>query len=101
MKIIITTTAEKEAETLLRQLLEERVVACGNILTSIQSFYWWKGEVQQDPEKLIIMETTDQMQEEAMQRIAELHSYDVPKIVALDAASVNEAYVQWLRGEVK
>ena len=101
MKILITTTPPEEAEKLVAQLLEKRLIGCGNIWGTVQSMYWWKGEIQRDPEKLIMMETTDELCGEAMEEISRLHSYEVPKIVALEPNAVHSPYLQWLQEETK
>ena len=50
MFVIITTCAPKDAQSLLKKLLEQRVVACGNIMPTVRSLYWWKGSIQNDEE---------------------------------------------------
>ena len=101
MKLIIVTTSENEAAHLLRALLEKKLVGCGNILPSVHSMYWWDGEIQSDRESLLLMETTDEKLPSAMAAIEQLHSYDVPKILALTPAEVNERYLGWLVDALK
>ena len=101
MKLIIVTTSENEAADLLRALLEKKLVGCGNILPAIRSMYWWNGEIQSERESLLLMETTDDHLPAAMAAIEQLHSYDVPKILALNPAEVNKSYLGWLVGAVK
>ena len=101
MKIVITSAPPAESEKLVQNLLEERLIGCGNIWGNVQSMYWWKGEIQREPESLIIMETTDELVEEMIARIVELHSYDVPKVLAVEPKNVNQAYRLWLEEETK
>ena len=63
--------------------------------------YWWKGKIQRDPEALILMETQTDLVEEAIEKIADLHSYDVPKILAIEPQNVFKAYHLWLQEETK
>jgi periplasmic divalent cation tolerance protein len=63
--------------------------------------YWWKGEIQRDPEALILMETKTELVEEAIKRIATLHSYEVPKILAIEPQNVYQAYHLWLQEETR
>ena len=95
MRIIFCTTAPGDAIPLLRALLTERLVACGNVLPGVRSLYWWKGEICDDPEELLIMETDSSNIEDKIARIAELHPYDVPKILAVEPAEGLPAYLQW------
>ena len=99
MHVIVTTCSPQDAKKLLQQLLIERVVACGNITASVSSMYWWKGEIQDDQESFLFMETTSTKITEALRRIEELHPYDVPKILSWEPQSVNEPYLNWLKTE--
>ena len=101
MKLIIVTTPEAEAVELLKALLEQNLVGCGNIVPSVRSMYWWDGAIQSDDESVLLMETTDEQLPAAMAAIEQLHSYDVPKILALTPAEVNESYLGWLVNAVK
>lgn len=99
MHVIVTTCSPQDAKNLLKQLLMDRVVACGNITTSVSSMYWWKGEIQDDNESFIFMETTDEKVEEALRCIEKNHPYEVPKILSWKPSHVNGAYLDWLRSE--
>ena len=101
MKIVITSAPPAESEKLVQNLLEERLIGCGNIWGNVQSMYCWKREIQREPESLIIMETTDERVEEVITRISERHSYDVPKILAIEPKNVYQAYHLWLEEETK
>ena len=99
MHVIVTTCSPQDAKNLLKQLLMERVVACGNITASVSSMYWWKGEIQDDSESFIFMETTDEKVEAALRYIEKIHPYDVPKILSWKPSHINEPYLEWLRTE--
>ena len=101
MKVILTTISTNEAKNLVRQLLELRVIACGNIVQSAQSLYWWNGEIQEEEESVIIMETTDEQVDNARQTLQDFHPYDVPKILIIEPVSANKKYVEWLSKEVR
>ena len=101
MKLIIVTTSENEAADLLSALLEKKLVGCGNIIPSVRSMYWWNGELQTDNEAVLLMETTDELLAAAMTAIEDLHSYEVPKILAISPAEVNGSYLGWLANAVK
>jgi periplasmic divalent cation tolerance protein len=97
MRLIICTTAPGEGAVLLRRLLEERVVACGNIVSGVRSLYRWKGEICDDTEELLVMETSDDEIAAKIARIQELHSYEVPKILAIEPTDGPAAYLAWVR----
>jgi len=100
MRVLFCTAPADAAPDLVRRLLEDKLIGCGNILAGARSLYWWEGEIHDDAEAVVLMETTAERLDAAMARLAQLHPYEVPKIVALDPAAVNEAYVAWLRGVV-
>ena len=101
MRILLTTIPSSQAKKLVRTLLERRLVACGNILPKAQSLYWWKDEIQEEEESVIIMETTDEQAIEAQSTLESLHPYDVPKILIIEPKSANSSYVDWLKKEVR
>ena len=101
MRVIMTTIPSSQAKEVVRSLLEQRLVACGNILPGATSLYWWNGSIQEEEESVIIMETTDEQSNNAEVALASLHPYDVPKILILEPKSANSAYVDWLIKEVQ
>jgi len=96
MRVILATCSPGEADALLDALLSERLVGCGNLIPGVRSRYFWEGEIQSDEETLMLMETTDENVGAAVARLRELHSYDVPKILALEPRECLPAYLAWL-----
>jgi periplasmic divalent cation tolerance protein len=96
MRIIFATCSPDGAEELAARLLEERLVACCNIVPGVRSLYWWEGELCRDEEVVMLMETSADRCEAATARLAELHPYDVPKIVVLDPERCDPRYLEWL-----
>jgi len=98
---VYTTCAHaEEAARLSRELVDERLIACANVIQGVMSFYRWEGQVTNQPEAAILMKTTEAKFPALKTRLAELHSYDVPCIVAWPIVDANEAYAQWVRGAV-
>jgi len=99
--VVLTTVATEEAaERLATALVERRLAACVNILPRVRSIYRWQGAVQDDRELLLLVKTTRERRDETMRAIAELHPYDVPELVALDADAVSGPYASWLADAV-
>lgn len=94
--VFVTVGNEEEALTIGRTLVEEKLVACVNLVPQIRSIYWWKGEVCDDQELLLVMKTTTSMFDSLQSRIRELHSYEVPEIVALSVAKGLPDYLKWV-----
>ena len=101
MKAIITTCEKDDAVPLLEQLLQQKLVACGNIFSSVQSMYWWKGTIQKEEEAFLFMETSDALVDSAFATLSQIHPYEVPKILVIHPSQVHEAYNRWVHTETK
>jgi len=94
--VVLTTAAnETEGATISRALVEEHLAACVQRLP-IASTYRWRDRVEESSECLLIIKTLATLVDEVGRRIHALSSYDVPEVVALEAASVASAYGAWL-----
>lgn len=94
--LYITVEDKSAALELADALLGEKLIACANILPPMTSIFRWEGQMQQESEVAMIAKTTADRQEAAMARIAELHGYDTPCIVALPAAAVHTPFAEWI-----
>ena len=94
--VLVTCPDRGSAEGLAGALVKEHLVACGNVLSGVNSFFFWEGEVQSDAEFLLLLKTTEDRFEEVKERVQELHSYDVPEIIALPVARGNRDYLDWI-----
>jgi periplasmic divalent cation tolerance protein len=90
--------SRREAGIIARQLLRERLAACVN-LVAISSLYWWKGEVRNGSEWLLVIKTRTEMFEALKRRVCELNSYDVPEIVSVKINRGSPAYLHWIDQE--
>jgi len=98
--VYITASSAKEASEIAEALLKERLAACANVVESIKSTYWWKGNLERDDESLIILKTTERKFDELAARAKELHSYENPEIVALPILKGSSDYLAWIDAEV-
>ena len=97
MLIILTTApTNEEAEALAEKIIEARLAACVQILPQMTSVYIWEGKLQKESEHLLLIKTLPEKFDELEKFITANHSYEVPEIVAIDAARVSEPYRQWL-----
>jgi periplasmic divalent cation tolerance protein len=94
--IYITAKDEAEARVIGRTLVEEKLIACANYFP-INSVYSWKGVVEESVEVAIIAKTRTVLMESLIQRIKELHSYEVPCIVSWKIEEGNPDYLQWIK----
>ena len=98
--IYITAKDAEEARRIARKLVEERLAACANIIEKVSSIYWWRGEIVEDEEAFIIVKTLKEKVPAIVKRVKEIHSYQVPEIIALEITEGSEDYLRWLREEV-
>lgn len=90
----------EEAERIGRAVVEDRLAACINILGPVRSIYRWKGEVESANEVAAIFKTTAEGADRLMTRIAGLHSYAVPCVVALPVDKLLGSYADWVEDSV-
>ncbi len=98
--IYVTTQDRQEAETIARLLVQERLIACANIHSTMISIYRWEGKVQQDDEAVLMMKTHSDLVDSVIDRVKELHSYDCPCVVSWPVAQGNEDYLKWVDEQV-
>lgn len=95
--VLVTTKDQSEAKRIVEQLVSEKFVACANIVPSVSSTYWWKGKIEHADEALVVMKTSNEKLERLIARIKELHSYEVPEILALPIEHGLPEYLKWLK----
>ncbi len=90
----------ENAQKLAKQLVQERLCACANVIPKIYSYYWWEGKVTEDTEAIVILKTLSDQVETLTQRIKTLHPYSVPAILAFPIEKINSDYFEWLENEL-
>jgi periplasmic divalent cation tolerance protein len=98
--IFITAPNEAEAEHIAGALVEERLAACVNVLPGCRSIYRWEGELQQDQEVLMIVKSSRSAFAALEKRVVELHSYDVPEVIAVNLADISPGYLTFLEDSI-
>ena len=94
--VMVTCGSSAEAERMAKQLLEENLVACVNIAGRIRSLFKWKGAVSRESESLLLMKTRRELFEPLCDRVKELHTYEVPEIIAVPIIVGNPDYLDWI-----
>ena len=98
---LTTLPVESDADTLARTLVTEQLVACVNVLPPMVSTYRWKGSVEQDRERQVIMKTTRDRVPALRERVKALHSYEVPEFVVIPILEGSDEYLGWIRESTK
>lgn len=97
--VLMTTPDASSAGRIVRKLLGDNLVACGNILPGATSLYRWEGAVRQDEEAVVVMKTLRRLAPRVLERAAELHPYDVPELLVQSVADGAATYLDWVRRE--
>jgi periplasmic divalent cation tolerance protein len=90
-----------EAAGIAKAVVDERLAACANIMPPCHSVYRWSGEVQEANEVPALFKTTAAQADALIMRIVELHSYDLPAVVAWPIERLSAAYGDWVESSVK
>ena len=99
--VFVTMPAREDAENIAADLVSEKLVACCNLVPGVCSVYHWKGSVCRNEEVLMVMKTRRELFDQLCARVAELHSYEVPEVIALPIVAGHQPYLDWLREETE
>jgi periplasmic divalent cation tolerance protein len=95
--LVLSTFGDaEEARRVARTVVTEGLAACGNIIPRIESIYRWQGKVETSEETLVFFKTTKDRYAALEARIRELHSYEVPEIIAVPVDSGFGPYLEWV-----
>ncbi len=94
--IFVTTSSMEEANAIGKKMVEEKLVACANIIPKIRSLYLWKGKFCDESEVLLMMKSRQGLLDRIVRGVEELHSYEVPEVVALPVLGGSEDYLRWV-----
>ena len=97
--VTLCTAPEPEADRLVDTLLDERLIACANLVGPVRSRYRWRGQVEEASEVLLVLKLRQDFVARVTTRIAELHSYDCPEVLSFTADTGLPEYMAWVAGE--
>ena len=100
LMVFMTCEKAEEAKKIASELLKEKKAACVSIFPQGDSFFWWKGKIEESEEYLLIAKTISPLLNDLIKLVKEIHSYDVPEIVALPITAGNKDYLDWLNKEL-
>ena len=98
--VMVTAKNTEEARAIADGLLNERLVACANIVDRVQSRFWWQGCVDDAQETLLLLKTKSDLFEQVITKVKSLHSYDTPEIIALPIYAGSDDYLNWINASV-
>jgi periplasmic divalent cation tolerance protein len=101
LRIVLTTIGEERADELARTLVDERLAACVNVLGPMMSTYRWKGAVECEPERQLLIKTHASRVAALESRLRALHPYELPEFIVLQPEAATAAYAAWVKQETE
>lgn len=99
--LVLTTTAtRREAQEIARSLLQKRLIACANIYGAVESHYWWQSKIEVAKEFIVFMKSEQRLFQKLAAAVKEMHSYDVPEILAVPIVEGFQPYLEWLNANL-
>jgi periplasmic divalent cation tolerance protein len=94
--LLVTAANREEAEKISKALLNEKMIACANIIGPISSLFWWHEKIESAQEYVLLMKSRLDLFDKISEKVKALHSYEVPEIIALPVIRGFNAYLEWL-----
>ena len=101
MLVLSTASSEKEAMTIAQALVDQELAACVNVVPAIRSIYRWKGKIWNEVENLIFIKTTSSQLEDIKKTLKDLHSYELPEVLAVKIDDGEKNVLNWIGSSVK
>jgi len=99
--ILITAGTDGEARRVAEALLEKRKAACVTIVPTVTSLFWWEDRIDSDQESLLVVKSKASLLDEIVSLVKEIHTYDVPEVIALPIIGGNPDYLDWIGQETQ
>lgn len=94
--VLITVPSQEVVDKVAQQLLGNKLAACVNVASQIESHYLWKGVVNTDAEILLIVKTRTELFTRLVSAVKQVHPYEVPEIIALPIYFGSKDYLDWI-----
>lgn len=98
-RITYVTAPSEVAEQIATTLVEGGLVVCINIIEQVRTIYKWEGSVEKSYESLMIIKTSTDKTDELIEKVREIHPYEVPEVISFDITAGNQDYLDWLSGK--
>ncbi len=95
--VMVTVAGEAQGLSIARALVAERLAACVNLVGPIRSIYRWRDAIEDEREYLLLIKTTARMYRKLERRVRELHSYEVPEVMAVRPSEASKPYIDWIK----
>ncbi len=94
--VLVTAPNLKTARALARVALSARLIACANLISKIESHYWWREKIESGAEVLLVLKTRKSKLAALEKLILAQHPYDTAEFIILPLSAGNQKYLDWL-----
>jgi periplasmic divalent cation tolerance protein len=98
--VFVTAKDKEEAVKIAQGLLEDKLIACANIMEGVRSMFWWENKIDAGTEVLLVLKTKKSLFNKVDKKVKALHSYKTPEIIALPIVAGSADYLSWIRTSV-
>ncbi len=95
--VLVTTVDRVEAEKIVQALLDEKLIACANIVNPVTSFFQWRGKIDCSQECLVVMKSRLDLFEQLVKVVKGLHSYELPEVIAVPILAGSSDFLAWIK----
>ncbi|MCS7201933.1 MAG: divalent-cation tolerance protein CutA [Dictyoglomus sp.] len=99
--VISTVKNEEEGKRIVNLLLDEKLIACGNIISQVKSLFFWNNIKEEVEECVLFLKTSQEKFPVLIRRLKEIHSYELPEIIAIPINLGDPIYLKWIEDSTK
>jgi periplasmic divalent cation tolerance protein len=97
--VFITAHDADEGNKIGKALVKRRLAACVNVISGVDTHFWWKDKLTDSKESLLIVKTKETLFPELVKAVKKLHSYTIPEIIAIPILTGSRDYLEWIESE--
>ena len=98
-RITYVTAPVEVGEQIASMLVESELAVCVNVIEKVRSIYKWEGKVEKSVESLLIIKAMTKNTDALIEKVKEIHPYEIPEVISYDIVAGNQDYLDWLSGK--
>ena len=92
----MTFATKAEAKNIITGLLDQELIACANLIPSVESYYWWDDDVKKSTEVIVFFKTRAKNEDKVLKFVRRYHSYECPCVIFTDINYGNPDFLKWI-----
>ena len=101
IQVLVSCESSEQAKSMVESLLNDQIIACGQIVPKVESFYRWRGQIERAEECLLLLKSHVRHFDQISALIKKLHTYEVPEIIAVPLTDGSTDYLNWINEQIK